>query len=456
MNKGSFHLSNKRVPKDLPGKKRICVRDITSAEYEIIFARSPVLPSRQSRKGLSLLWSNLVYDFTCFYRSLIQGEKASASGLAMLFVLMTAFMIRGMFFTGYSFSDDFEYAHYAGDILDGSYNLKALGLKALSRTGDVSYIYGFRYGMLFPIILFAKTIGAHPDIIAGYSLLLNLLQIVFLYLILKKFFGENIALAGAMILALMPHDILYSSTVLPDTVLPAYTTISLYLFICAQDARKRLSKILLYLLTGLFFAAAYYTRLYAVFMLGVFFLLMFYRKKFDPWVIFVGIGFLLPFFIINFYMYTKTGVWWLRLKAVSNAESVFRRFFPVKDVFRYTTYFFRQLFETDRFIPFALLALGGAGTMAGLKNKGRFIPLFWFAGLFFIAEFGTARISEYTMIHKLPRFMTMLSAPLAGCAGVLIGKLTSKKALMYSAVFLFLFFVFLSIRFDVPVWGIRP
>ena len=107
-------------------------------------------------------------------------------------------------------------------------------------------------------------------------------------------------------------------------------------------------------------------------------------------------------------------------------------------------------------VPFTFLAIAGAGSAAGLKNKLRFFPLLWFAGIFMVAEFGSARLSEFRPIHKLPRFMAMFSTPLAALGGIFIGKVANKKALFFSVLLIILLLIMISSNYKIPVWGLRP
>ena len=291
---------------------------------------------------------------------------------------------------------------------------------------------------------------------AGYHLVLSLAQIMAIYLLMRRFFNEEIGMASALLLTLMPMDIIYATYILPDSVIPPYMTISLLLFVTGQDSRNRWKKALLYTIAGMIFGLAWYSRMYAVFILGVMAALVIYKRKFDLWTACFPIGFALIFFLVNAPIHEAAGTWFLDLKAASNAELNFRRLFPIRTPWKYTTFFARELMEGNNFLPFSLLAIAGAGAAAGMNSRLRYFPLLWLAGLFFIPEAGTARLSEWTPFHKLPRFMTMFTAPIAALGGVLIGRLSSRRSLFFTALFLLCAVILISLRFEIPVWGVRP
>jgi len=435
----------------LPASRALCLtRD------GLLMARTALCPGPEARRGLPLFLANFFCDCRAIWRDIASGKRKMAGPVTLAMVLVAAFLIRGLFFSSYSFSDDFHYASILDRIMLGKQDYAAVARWVGSRTDDLGYLHGLRFGLLYPLILLRTLFGAHPNLFAGYHLFLSLVQIMAVYLLMRHFFNEEIGLASALLLTLMPMDIVYATYILPDSVIPPYMTISLLLFVYGQESRGAWKKLLLYSLAGMVFGLAWYSRVYAAFILVVMAALLLYRKRVDLWTAAFPIGFAVIFFLVNAPIHKAAGSWFLDLKAASSAERNFRRLFPIRTPWQYTTFFARELLEGNNFLPFSLLAIAGAGAAAGIESRWRYFPLLWLAGLFFIPEAGTARLPGWTPFHKLPRFMTMFTAPIAALGGVLIGRLSSKRSLFFTALFILGAIVLISLRFEIPVWGMRP
>lgn len=451
-------------------------RPESGASRQHAFLRRQLRRNRDARQGIAepLGWRR---EFRKQHRtrllpsltdSIMNAGSKAMTPTAIFLILVIAFMIRGFFFMGYYANDDFGgYAWTVGQLM-GMPDMPPFDLTVLHRwsqtySQNVGYIYGFRYGMLWPLMVLGELFGPYPNTFASYHLFLSLCQVLCVFLILRKIFGDEAGLAGALLMAIMPWDVSYSTVVLPDSPIPPYMTISLTFFIFGFDRERWWNRVLFFVAAGAFLALAYYARVYAVFlgvaMVGIFISWMLTRRRITLWPAFTLAGAALVWFAFNFVIfkvYQQTGSPIADYQAMKQAQVVFRGLYPITDHWRFSTYFWQQLLEHEAWIPFTLLAIGGAGAAVGTKKDYRLFPLLWFAGVVLVADFFTASLKNWEMVHKLPRFMTLFSAPVAALGGILLGKLTSRKALFYTSVFLAAMLVMLTLSHELGVWGVRP
>ncbi len=162
-------------------------------------------------------------------------------------------------------------------------------------------IYNLLHLTTFRIIRLLPITFHYPFEVAGRlsSTLMWLIGGVFLFYLLKNLSNQIIALLATFFYLYLPYTIYYSRTILPGPTTVSLSLISLYYWWCL---RKKAS--LRYFLASLFFTAlAVLSKPYAVFIIGLFPLLLtikFIRQKNTKyyWFILSGVLSLLPF------------VWW--------------------------------------------------------------------------------------------------------------------------------------------------
>ncbi len=128
------------------------------------------------------------------------------------------------------------------------------------------------------------------------SVLFSLGSLIFLFLIVKKYAGEIVAYLSALIFALLPYNIFFSRTTLPEPTLIFFSLGMMYFLSRLIDERK----IIFFWLAGIFIAISFLIKPWAIFyLLPVWYL---YYKKNGSWIlskksiVFLFISFL-PFII---------------------------------------------------------------------------------------------------------------------------------------------------------------
>jgi 4-amino-4-deoxy-L-arabinose transferase-like glycosyltransferase len=88
----------------------------------------------------------------------------------------------------------------------------------------------------FPIYQWFVAVGSFVtgDIITSgraVSIVSSLISIVFLYLLCRRFYSENVSLFAAFIFGILPYNIFWSRTILPDPMMLTVSLVMLYFFV---------------------------------------------------------------------------------------------------------------------------------------------------------------------------------------------------------------------------------
>ena len=136
----------------------------------------------------------------------------------LIIILVIAITLRIVFYTGVNFNDDLVYLNFAHDITTGKFH-------------PHPYIFATRLLMQYPIAFFFLLFGVSEFSATLYLILASLGTIIFTYLIGKELFNNLTGLLAALLLAFLPLDIIYSTTITPDVPTAFYLAASVYLFI---------------------------------------------------------------------------------------------------------------------------------------------------------------------------------------------------------------------------------
>ena len=106
------------------------------------------------------------------------------------------------------------------------------------------------------------------------SIFFSLMAIVFLYLIIRKVSGTFTALLSAFVYAVLPYNIFYNRTILPETMMIGLSLGSIYFYMLAmvkcQSAswRTKIKTIIFLIISLILFSAALLLKPFAVFLIG--------------------------------------------------------------------------------------------------------------------------------------------------------------------------------------------
>jgi hypothetical protein len=318
------------------------------------------------------------------------------TAILLSLIIGFALLIRLLFLSGPTNPDEFAYAQQAYNVISGQYDA-AEGLW-----------YGLRFVVFLPAAFFFKLFGVNDFALSAWPLLCSLINIFLIFALGKRLFDTQTGLLASLLLALFPLDILYATHLLPDSIMPLLLSIAFLLFLQAESTSAKKQSIWLYILTGITVGLGYLARETAVifFILFLVFLTL-YRKRLNPKITFIGIGYLTVLGLESWYYSISAGTPFLRWQLSYS--------------------FYQAVQEPTNFLfyPKALLSpLGycGAYFYLFLGAIGYFfyhkkiplisIPLLWLISTFFYLEFGTMSLSEFSPISKEVRYLAAIATPL--------------------------------------------
>ena len=117
----------------------------------------------------------------------------------------------------------------------------------------LAYHWSTRLGLTLPTVLVVKVFGLHPIAFVLLPLLASVLKIYIAYRVVLHLLDSEHALLVAAILAVYPLDVLYATSLYPDTLVGTLSTIALLLWISALKGDSACS----YALCGLFLGGSY-------------------------------------------------------------------------------------------------------------------------------------------------------------------------------------------------------
>lgn len=324
--------------------------------------------------------------------------------IVLSIILIFAIVLRIIFFTGINFNDDVAYLNLAHNIVEGNFK-------------PHPYIFATRLMMIYPIAFFF--LFDITEFTASLYILLTSLGSVFLaYLIGKELFNKKTGLIAAFLLAVLPLEVVYATTIVPDVPLAFFLALSVYLFIKAQKANNKW----LFLFSGISIGLAWLVKTIAVIIILFFILNFIYdiliRKQrpiaaIKPYLI-VVLG-LLSIFILEGLIYASLGHSFLTSFIVNEEHYV-----PdLLGVNRNLKYYPNQLFNLDviskyfHYIGFYFYAaLLSSILILAARRKEAFILLIWLFPIILFMQYGSMSLSQYILIQRIYRFLTIISVPI--------------------------------------------
>ncbi len=226
------------------------------------------------------------------------------------------------------------------------------------------------------------------------SIVISQVTLVLLYFLARKYFGPSLGILTAFVFAIMPYNIFYSTTILPEPLLLATSTATLYFFSLYTDRLKKRW----YFLTLFSFALAMLTKPTAIFIVLPLSYLAYKKwglkmfKNKSLWIL--AVVSLLPFIL-----------WRLWIAQFSEGIPASGWLFN-GDGIRLRPAFFRWLL-VDRFGRLIFTVCGLPLLAIGLLtkfNKGNYIFHFWFLSvLLYFVVFATGNVRhDYYQIPIIP------------------------------------------------------
>ncbi|GEM_PF-4668460 len=354
-------------------------------------------------------------------------------------ILITALLVRLTFLTGLCASDDFCYARYAADYLQGHFNFLFYYTQF---TEGHTWNFVWRFLIWLPVALTFKVFGFTATGVVIYPLLCSLLTIILIWWIGRICISPTAGLSAALILALTPAAVKYATYLLIEPIGNFWYTLPVALIITALRYREQLHRPWRFILigcAGIATGLAYYVRAYIILLLPVFGLLFIFDMltkpnekstssrnaglfiQAIPWIMFpCGIAAaVLPF---ELWQYNLTGVFNLRWQVVQTMANGWASATSPDHMHELITYYSRLLSGSTMWQIFTITALFGVALLiiAAINKRVKqmnIVILLYVIGVFLCNEFMTSSLSHYQPLHKVERFAAVFAPIIALSAG---------------------------------------
>ncbi len=365
----------------------------------------------------------------------------TATDIALLVLfLAVGYFIRKALFVGMVWSDDYDYAQLAVMIVEGRFNPVDIGPYNL---------YAWRFVMIYPLALFFKLFGSTSENVAViWPMLSSLGTAALLYFIGRKLFDSKTGLVAALLHILYPADILFATSVLTETPFNLVIAFSMLLFVYGEEDRRWWVKLPIFFIAGALISLLLYGRPYGTMVIGAFGLFMLMRYRINLRYMAILAGFAGGIFLVEYIVHAETGRWFENFAVMKRMLDPY--FTPTSNIARHLDYYRESLFNSRMHHPHFYIFVIGAGVLFAWTRFGKgasseeekrrrengFLVLFWMATILLYIEFGFMNLEHMTLMHKMERYLTIISAPVSLGAAAFLARFVNRWAMALTAVML--------------------
>lgn len=325
----------------------------------------------------------------------------------LIAVLVVAVLVRIVFFSGASGSDDVIYVSKGLDLMQGNW--------AVSH-----YVGGQRYGIHIPMAVFMSVFGTTTFTSNLWPLVASIGEIILVWWFAMRMYGSRIAWLCALIIATLPLHVTYAGRLLADPPLTLFISASFAFFIIAESTRQRKYYVLAGIAVGLTFwvKPAVTPLLFPVFLVYVAYLRAFRREWL--WLVASAAFVAASYWIL---MASLSGDPWfvVNTRTVALNKSVFLA--QDNSPWTYFHYLFVDVKHTFLLGPLATL-----GLVFILRSRQRRreqtdqLVLLWAVGLLAILSFTVISLSPFQFIPKQSNYILIFVAPFSLLAAIAIAE----------------------------------
>ncbi len=342
------------------------------------------------------------------------------TGALLCLILIVAFFVRIISFTGYQGSDDGVYAKFAHQMANGNFKIN---------TGHNVPVFSLRVGLFAPAALCLRVFGTSEWAAIIYPFALSMLGVVLAFFAGGLFWDLNAGLVAAALQAILPLDAQLASLLLPDLPAGFWANLALVLIFYASRSSSICSKIICAGISGLALAASWLCKesvCYLLPFLVVYLIWIACHNKQNIIIMFAtGLTFLAVVFIESFVYYQNSGDWLHRFHETERNYHVCKGwFFTEGSKYGWTGdgYYIavikrlfvsgpRKIFLTEFFGPFMILGIVAIG-YAVMKRVRTFIfPGVWFLFIVAMFNFGSSSIVSYRPLVLNNRYLYPILFP---------------------------------------------
>lgn len=365
-------------------------------------------------------------------------QKNFAIIIAIIFI---AIGLRIYTFSGFVGLDDAEYARFANQIVNKTFDVKAY-------SGPP--VFPLRIGIILPAYISFKLFGINEWSMVLYPLLISIMSIVLIYILTTHFFGYHAGLIAAGIWAILPADINYNATkLLPDLPAAFYAALGVASILLLIDSTVQQRWKLFYggIIGGIAFGLSWLCKESISYLLPFSLALLAitirkdFRRNIAVWAG-VATGAFAILFIETIAYYISTGDWLFRFHQIErNYQQLENGFFIEGSKFgwpkgtSYTRALLKRLFISGPetiFLNVQFLFTPLIGIIATLyarywNDKAYFIPSLWLITLIFMFNFSSSSTSSYTPLALFERYLYLIYFPAIILTAGFIDKLLLNK-----------------------------
>ncbi|MBI3967677.1 MAG: glycosyltransferase family 39 protein [Chloroflexi bacterium] len=347
------------------------------------------------------------------------GGRDSTAPLAVLTCIVAlGAALRLRYFHGVVGPDNFEYVSIAHSLARGT---------ALYAPDPFAFNELFPYdvgrlSVVLPLALSFAWLGASELTAALWPLACSLVTIVVGFALGRHLAGPVAGLVAALVLTINGLEVLYATTPLPDSIVAVFVGLSVWQFLVGLDHQGRRGA-LAFAASGALLGIAYYARVNALAVFLFFAVWLLWSRRRPPRrLTFVLVGGLAVLALGTAFVIWGGGSPWFELThnarlSAHNSVLVARRggLDPLVE-------FGRLLFVHPLLRDWTLLAGAALLLLLTWRDRRLALPVIWVGVLYLYFEI----LSQYpavSLVQKEPRYLTLLSVPLALMIGLAADRL---------------------------------
>ena len=346
--------------------------------------------------------------------------------LLILFVVFLGLFLRVTYFVGPCCDDDVAYLNVAHEFM----KLNFIDLKN-------GFIFAYRTMMVVPIAISFKILGISEFTASMYILLSSIGSIIVAFLIGKLLFNNYAAFLAALLMTFYPLEVIYSTHLVPDVPLAFFIGLSVLIFLYANKKNKNSY----YILAGIIVGLAYLVKTTAILIFPFILLYSFFflQKNKMRTILKFLVGFALIYLIEISYSYYFTGNIFTTYKSYVSAQESwgFMNEKSEEEIKAMLSYYPNLMFGINTGIShycgyfFWLLLIAILFPLSYKKGGREFlIVLLWFFSIFMYLQFGTMDARKFVLMHRLERFITILSIPMSLTIAHFLEVISTRKSLV--------------------------
>ena len=323
-------------------------------------------------------------------------------------ILAFAAWLRATTFMGAVGPDNFAYVNVADSVLRGTH---------LYATPEFHAYHIGRLAMLLPLAASFAAFGPGERISTLWPTLCSLGSVCVAFGLGRRLAGPVAGLAAAAFVAAYPLEVLYSTTPLPDTVLPFFLGLSVWAFLIGLDRTGRPAG-LAFLASGVALGIAYYARVNAL-VLFVFFglWLLWVRRRPSAAMLALPLGAALVLALGTLFVMSRGGPPWFEIAHSIRLSAGHAGMLAARGGRDPLFHFAGMLAFGKLFQPWTVLVALAALVLCLRRDRRLVLPALWALVMYAYFEVGSQYPSA-SLVQKEMRYLTPLILPMALVLGL--------------------------------------